>query len=58
MPATPVRETLRMPAKVARALTKAAQEQDRSVNRQAIHYLKKGLTADGLLTGWPADDES
>lgn len=45
----------RLPDHVAEALRRAAEEQQRSVNKQVDRYVRQGLVRDGLLPGWPDD---
>ena len=46
---------VRLPEHVREAIRRAADEQERSINRQVERYIKQGLVRDGLLPGWPDD---
>lgn len=41
--------SLRIPPKVKEALKQAAEEQARSMSKQAVRYIEAGLIAEGLL---------
>ena len=45
----PEKVEVRMPGELRAKLTEAAERDDRSTNQQAVHYIKRGLEADGNL---------
>ena len=55
MPSEDGSTRIRLPEHIREALRRAAEEQQRSVNRQVDRYVRQGLVRDGLLPGWPDD---